>query len=135
MLYTMTMQTSRPTAQNRLTIVVLWIVAAGAFIDLFIGGYPAIGAVAFLGIGVGSVVFWRWRRPLFDERDESIVTTASTQLVQLLGITSGIVFPTVTLLWGLGYVEWPAWLSPISGFVAVLFGVWVGFIVLARSHR
>jgi ABC-type multidrug transport system permease subunit len=131
----MAMQTSRLTARNRLTIAALWMVAAGAFIGLFIGGYPAIGAVAFLGIGVASVVFWRWRRPIFDERDESIVTTASTQLVQLLGITSGIVFPTLTLLWGIGYVEWPVWLSPISGFVAVLFGVWVGLLLLARAQR
>lgn len=131
----MATHTSRPTARNRLTIVALWMLAAGAFIGSFIGGYPAIGAVAFLGIGVASVVFWRWSRPLFDERDESIVTTASTQLVQLLGITSGIVFPTLTFLWGMGYVEWPAWLSPISGFVAALFGVWVVLLVVARAQR
>jgi ABC-type multidrug transport system permease subunit len=131
----MATQTTRPTARHRLTIVALWVVAAGAFIGLLIGGYPTIGAVAFLGIGVASVGFWRWRGPLFDERDESIVTTASTQLVQLLGITSGIVFPTLTLLWGLGYIDWPAWLAPISGFVAVLFGLWVGLLLLARAHR
>lgn len=131
----MATKSSRPTARNRLTIVALWMLAAAAFIGLFIGGYPAIGAVAFLGIGVASVVFWRWRRPMFDERDESIVTTASTQLVQLLGITSGIVFPALTFLSGFGYVEWPAWLSPISGFVAVLVVVWVGLLLLARAQR
>ena len=118
------------TERRRLTYAGLWVLGMVAFVGLTfvgltVGGYPALGAVAVALHGASESI-------LFDERDAEILETASMNTIQVLSYGSAIVFPIVSALAGLGYVSFPLWLAPIGLFVAGLFLVWFGFLVLAR---
>ncbi|ELZ80253.1 hypothetical protein C453_19285 [Haloferax elongans ATCC BAA-1513] len=105
----------------------LWLlsgVALAAFITL---GYPIIGVIAFVvSATVAIAIVRRYDGPLFDERDRSRQAAASQRTVAIVGISSAIVFPTVTALWALDVVAWPVWLTPIAFFVAALSFVHLG---------
>ena len=111
-----------------------WIAGTLAFVGLIVAGYPVAGAVAF---GLAAVVAINLHRgyegPLFDERDEQIITEASANTISIVGITSGVFFPTMTALHALGVSQWPAWLTPIAWFVTALYGVWGLNLLLARQ--
>ena len=103
------------TERRRLTYVGLW----------------ALGTVAFFTFGAAATALYGTSEAiLFDERDAEILRTASTNTIQVYG--SAIVFPVVSALAGLGYISFPLWLAPVGLFVAGLFLVWFGFVLLAR---
>ena len=120
--------------RNRLTYIGLWVLAAGAAVALPVAGYPIAGAVAFFILG-GATFTLGAPESMFDERDATIIETASAHTIQVLGITSAIVFPVVSVLAALGYVVFPPWLGIIGLFVALLFVLWASFLLLARHHR
>jgi uncharacterized membrane protein len=126
------------TERRRLTYAGLWVLGTVAFVGLAfvgltVGGYPALGTVAFFALGAAAVALHGASESiLFDERDAEILETASMNTIQVLSYGSAIVFPIVSALAGLGYVSFPLWLAPIGLFVAGLFLVWFGFLVLAR---
>ena len=121
------------TERRRLTYAGLWVLGTVAFVGLTVGGYPALGTVAFFALGAATVALHGASESiLFDERDAEILETASMNTIQVLSYGSAIVFPIVSALAGPGYVSFPLWLAPIGLFVAGLFLVWFGFLVLAR---
>jgi hypothetical protein len=122
------------TERNRLTYIGLWALAAAAAVALPVGGYPVVGAVVFFVLG-GATFALGPPESMFDERDADIIEEASTNMVMVLGISSGVVFPAVSVLAALGYIEFPAWLSSIGLFVALLFVLWGSFLLLARHRR
>lgn len=52
-----------------------------------------------------------------------------------MGITSAVVFPGTTALWGLNMIEWSLWLSPIAFFVAGLTFVHIGSIMYEAKKQ
>lgn len=120
--------------RNRLTYIGLWALAAIAAVVFPMGGYPVAGAVAFFILG-GATFALGPPEAMFDERDANIIEEASANTIQVLGISSAVVFPTVSALAGLGYIEFPPWLGLIGLFVALLFALWVSFLLLARRRR
>lgn len=120
--------------RNRLTYIGLWALATLAFVGLSVAGYPAAGAVAFFVLGGATVALGR-PASMFDERDADIIEEASANTVRIVGLTSAVVFPTVSALAGLGYIAFPLWLAPIGVFVAAMFALWGGFLLLARRRR
>jgi uncharacterized membrane protein len=122
------------TNRDRLTYIGLWALSTLAFVGLSVAGYPAIGAVAFFVLG-GATFVLHQPASLFDERDADIIKEASAHTIQVVGLTSGVVFPTVTALAGLGYIDFPLWLAPIGVFITLLFALWGGFLLLARASR
>lgn len=122
------------TNRNRLTYIGLWALATIAFVGLSVAGSPAIGAVAFFVFGGATFALGR-PASMFDERDADIIEEASANTIQVVGLSSAVVFPTVSALAGLGYIEFPLWLSPVGVFVALMFVLWGGFLLLARRRR
>jgi len=121
------------TERRRLLYVGLWGFATVAFVGLTVGGYPAVGTVAFFALGaMATALQGTSEKTLFDERDAETLKTASANTIQVLSYGSMIVFPVVSALAGLGYIAFPLWLAPIGLFVAGLFVLWVGFVLLAR---
>jgi uncharacterized membrane protein len=129
------METSpvRSVSNPRRTYVALWALATALYVGLLVAGYVVAGVVAFAALALAAVAYHRRTdRALFDERDEAVLQEASANTVALLGQVSAVVFPATAALWALGYVAWPTWLTPVALFVAGLFVVWVGMILLAR---
>ncbi|EMA36251.1 hypothetical protein [Halococcus hamelinensis] len=125
---------TRTTNRNRLLYIGLWALATMVFVGTTVAGYPAVGAVAFFVLG-GATFTLGEPESMFDERDASIIKEASANTIRVVGLTSAVVFPVVSALAGLGYVEFPMWLAPVGGFIAVMFALWGGFLVVARGRR
>lgn len=121
------------TNQNRLTFIGLWVIATLAFAGSFVVGYPSIGGLSFLLLGGLAIVVFG-RRSTFDERDDHLISQASTNTLAVVGIASGVFFPVLTVLWAIGVLDWPAWLTPIAFFVAGLYGLGLVFFLLARGR-
>ena len=122
------------TEQKRLTYIGLWALAAVAAVVLPISGHPVAGAIAFFALGGATFALGR-PESMFDERDADIIEEASANTIQVLGISSAVVFPTVSVFAALGYIEFPPWLGLIGLFVALLFALWVSFLLFARHRR
>ncbi len=120
--------------RKRLTYIGLWALAAVAAVFLPISGYPVVGAIMFFVLGGATFALGR-PESMLDERDADIIKEASANTIQVLGISSGVVFPTVSVLAALGYIEFPPWLGLIGLFVALLFVLWVSFLLFARRRR
>jgi uncharacterized membrane protein len=105
----------------------LWAVSGVALAVGVVTDYALVGVGAFVVLALAALLTHRrYDGPLFDERDERRQAAASKRTLAVMGVTSAIVFPTVTALWALGIVEWPLWLTPIAFFVAALTFVHVG---------
>lgn len=115
----------------------LWGLSGVSLAGLIVAGFPLLGVGAFALFGLSALVsFRRYDGPLFDERDERRQEKASKRTLGIMGITSAIVFPGTTALWGLNFIEWPLWLSPIAFFVAGLTFVHIGSIMYeAKKQR
>ena len=122
------------TNRNRLTYIGLWALAAVAYVGLAVAGYPAIAAVAFFLFG-GATFALGNPESMFDERDADIIKEASSNTIQVVGLTAAVVFPTMAILSGLGYIEFPPWLAFAGVVVALVFVLWGGFLLLARRRR
>jgi uncharacterized membrane protein len=117
-----------------------------------IGGLTVLGAVALaaftilerplIGVGVYVVAILgvvlvqsQVRGPVFDERDERISQEAAQWTLTLLGLTSAVVFPSLTVAWGLDLFDWQPWSTAIALFVAVLYVTYGAFnLVLSRRR-
>lgn len=110
------------------------------------------GALALAGftvvsrplVGVGAYVFTMIAAaaallqtdiPVFDERDETISKEAASRTLMILGLSSAVVFPALTVAWGLNRFEWQPWSSAIALFVAVLFLIYGVFVVVIGRPR
>jgi uncharacterized membrane protein len=113
----------------------LWALSGVALGGGIVVSYPLIGVGAFIALGLGALLtFRRYNGPLFDERDERQQAAASKRTLGIMGVTSALIFPSVTALWALGVVEWPLWLTPIAFFIAALAFVHVGSTMYESSQ-
>jgi uncharacterized membrane protein len=119
--------TSDSESTYRSLYIGLWALSGVALGGGIVINYPLVGVAAFVTFALAALVtFRRYDGSLFDERDDRQLAAASKRTLAIMGVTSAIVFPTVTALWALGVIEWPLWLTPIAFFVAALAFVHVG---------
>lgn len=88
----------------------------------------AVGVVASLALG------YNYEGVLFDERDRRYDERAAARTLQVFGLASAGVFPTLTALWGLGHFEWQEWSVTLALAVAVLY-VTYGLTRVAVERR
>jgi uncharacterized membrane protein len=128
------LHTNTETTYRRLYIG-LWILSGISLAGLILLGNPVIGAAAFVSCALGAVlVFRHYDGPLFDERDESRQAAASKRTLRIMGLSAAVGFPSVTVLWAVGVIEWPLWLTPIAFFVAALAFVHVGSTMYEAAY-
>jgi uncharacterized membrane protein len=124
-----------PTAVRRLfgLAVVLGGLALAGFTVV---GRPLVGVSAYgLAMIATAVSLLQTDSPVFDERDETISKAAASRTLTVLGLASAVVFPTLTVAWGLNLFEWQPWNSAIALFVAVLFLIYGAFAVVIGQRR
>lgn len=121
---------------TRTRYVGLWAVAAVCYVSGLLAGYPLFAVAAFVLFGVAATATVRRADGVvFDERDRDIIEAASANTIQLLGVGSAIVFPSMVVLTALEYVRWPPWLGYVGFVVAGLFALWLAFLALERYRR
>jgi uncharacterized membrane protein len=99
-------------------------------------GRPLTGVGAYgLAIIATAVSLLQTDSPVFDERDETISKEAASRTLTVFGLASAVVFPTLTVAWGLDLFEWQPWSSAIALFVAVLFLTYGAFVVIIGQRR
>lgn len=96
---------------------------------------PLVGVGVYV-IAVGSTVVLQ---PLsdgtaFDERDEAIAQVAAFWTLRVFGLVSAIVFPALTVAWGLDAFQWQPWSAAVGLFAAVLFLTYVGFMLVLQRR-
>jgi fatty acid desaturase len=117
----------------RLAFAGLWAASALSLAGFVTAGYPLVGVAAFAVLVVAAFgVTARYDGPLFDERDDELHRTAAGQTLALFGWASAAFFPTLTALWGLGVVEWPAWVTPVALFIPLLYGTYLALLLVNR---
>jgi uncharacterized membrane protein len=124
-----------PTAVRRLfgLAVVLGGLALAGFTVV---GRPLVGVSAYgLAMIATAVSLLQTDSPVFDERDETISKEAASRTLTVFGLASAVVFPTLTVAWGLDLFDWQPWSSAIALFVAVLFLTYGAFVVVIGHRR
>lgn len=106
------------------TLVVLSVASLVALTNL---GYPFVGVGAYVVLFVTALGVWyRYPGRLFDERDDRISAKASDYTVMVFGYGAAVVFPVLTLLYGLGRFEWTEFVAGAGFMLLAVFGVyWV----------
>ncbi|MFC5365780.1 DUF2178 domain-containing protein [Salinirubrum litoreum] len=129
--------TATVTSQSgyRRLYVLSWVLGTAGYVGLLLAGQVVAGVVVFLLGGAAAVALSRRAgTTLLDERDASVLETASANTLLLVGVASAVTFPTVVVLDALGRLTFPAWLAPVGLFVAGLFGLWAVMLLLARAE-
>ncbi|WP_185191949.1 DUF2178 domain-containing protein [Halobellus ruber] len=99
-------------------------------------GRPLVGVGAYgLAMIATAVSLLRTDSPVFDERDETTSKEAASRTLTVFGLASAVVFPALTVAWGLDLFEWQPWSSAIALFVAVLFLTYGAFVVVIGQRR
>jgi uncharacterized membrane protein len=114
----------------------LWLLAGLGYGGLIVLQRPLLAVAGFALFGLAAVAYRASRgRPLFDERDRHLRRRAAERTLRTVGVASAVFFPTVVVLWALGYHAWPPWLFYLGIYVAALTGLY-GFVsVLTRFVR
>lgn len=114
-------ESASPRMSSRTVYALLWVLASVTYAGLIVFQRPFLAVGAFVAFGLGAVVYHaRVDRPLFDERDDRLRQRAADLTLRIVGIASAVFFPTVVVLWGLGYHDWPPWLAYLGFYVAAL---------------
>lgn len=96
-------------------------------------GHPVVAAGAFAACFIAAAALrLSADRPLFDERDRQRHYRAAGRTMTVFGWACAAFFPALTVLVGLGYYDWPAWLTPVALFIPVLYGTYVLFVLADR---
>jgi uncharacterized membrane protein len=124
-----------PTAVRRLFGLTV-VVGALALAGFTIVSRPLVGVGAYVLAMIATAgALLQADAPVFDERDETISKEAARQTLMVLGLASAVVFPALTVAWGLDLFEWQPWSSAIALFVAVLFLTYGAFVVVIGRRR
>lgn len=129
--------TATVTSQSgyRRLYVLSWILGTVGYVGLLLAEQVVAGVVVFLLGGPAAVALSRRSgTTLLDERDASVIETASANTLLLVGVAPTVTFPTVVVLDALGGLAFPVWLAPIGLFVTGLFGLWAVMLLLARTE-
>jgi uncharacterized membrane protein len=131
------MSTTSPLQRTRTvrTAATGLLVVGGVLLGVLTAMGRPLAAVAAYLLAVGATVTLQvnFRGTLVDERDRMRHLEASGRTLQVVGITAAGVFPTLTVLWGLGYFQWRPWAVTLAFAVAALYGVygairlWIAF--------
>jgi uncharacterized membrane protein len=125
---------TNPTTYRR-TYFGLWAGGGLALALLIAAGYPLAGVAGFVLAAVAASAL-QYRTPvMFDERDTTVFQEAGANTIAAVGMSSAVVFPTMTVLQGLGMVEWPLWFVHLAWFVTGLFALWALLVGVARAKR
>lgn len=131
------MSTGTHEASERVTprtvYVGLWAVAAVGYTGFLLIGRGPAAVVTFAVFSVVALLYGRFGGVRFDERDAAIYESASARTVQVVGIVSAVVFPSLVVAASLGYYEWSPFVGGVGTAVAGIFGLWVVLIVFGRS--
>lgn len=107
-----------------------------ALAGLTIVSRPLVGVAAYvLSLIVVAAALLQTDSPVFDERDETVSKEAASRTLTVFGVASAVVFPALTVAWGLDMFEWQPWSSAIGVFVAVLYLTYGAFTVAIGSRR
>lgn len=131
---TSTAPDSRP-VPPRLLFVGLWAVAAASYTALLLLKQPLAAAGTFVGGAVAAVTYQRVGGVRFDERDTALYETAAARTVQVLGVVSGVAFPSLVAASALGYYEWTAFTAGVGATVAGVFVLWLAMLVAIWTTR
>ncbi|WP_435095881.1 DUF2178 domain-containing protein [Halarchaeum sp. P4] len=113
--------TLTPRTARRL-VTGLTVVAGLALGVLTVLRRPLVGVGVYALGMVGAVaVQYRSDAVLYDERDRAHARTAADLTLRLFGYTAAVVFPALTVAWGLGYFDWPAWSVALAFATAALY--------------
>lgn len=119
---TITNSTNPPESRYRQAYFALWCAGALALGVLAGIGYPVVGVGVYVAGVVGAMAVWyRYPRPMFDERDTEIHQVASGYTLAIFGWASAVVFPALTLLYGLGEFTWGPWTTASALLIAALY--------------
>lgn len=124
-----------PTRVRRLIAAV--VVLGGLGLALFtVLELPLVGVGVYV-VAVGSTVVFQ---PLadgraFDERDEAIAREAAVRTLRVFGLASAVVFPALTVAWGLDVFQWRPWSAAVGLFAAVLYLTYGGFMLGLQRRR
>jgi len=120
----------------RRAVGALAVVAGLALGVLTAADRPLVGVGVYAAAMVGVVaVQSRAETTVFDERDEAIAKEAAQLTLTVFGWASAVVFPALTLAWGLGYFEWGPATSAVALSVAVLYLTYAGLQFAVRRRR
>ncbi|CQH62288.1 DUF2178 family protein [Halobacterium hubeiense] len=120
----------------RRTVGVLAAVAGLALAAFTVLNQPLVGVGVYAVAMVGVVaVQFRADTTVFDERDEAIAEEAAQLTLTVFGWASAVVFPALTLAWGLGHFEWGPGARAIAFGVAALYLTYAGLLFAVRRRR
>ncbi|MFC6975128.1 hypothetical protein ACFQL1_11385 [Halomicroarcula sp. GCM10025709] len=129
------MTTAHTLTTYRRTYFGLWAGGGLALALLIAAGYPLVGVAGFALTAVAATAL-QYRTPvMFDERDTTVFQEAGANTVAAVGMSSAVIFPTMTVLRALGLVAWPLWLVHLAWFVTGLFALWALLVGVARAKR
>jgi uncharacterized membrane protein len=131
----MTQPLLTPVVVRRLVGVAV-VLGGVALAALTVVGLPLVGVGAYvLAMIVAAGAQSRADGPVFDERDETISNEAAGRTLMAFGLASAVVFPALTVAWGLDLFEWQPWNSAIALFVAVLYLTYGAFAAVIAQRR
>ncbi|WP_136689749.1 DUF2178 domain-containing protein [Halorhabdus amylolytica] len=123
-------------SRTRRVVGALTVLGAVALAGFTVLERPLVGVAVFVLAMVGTaLVQSRAAGPVFDERDEHISQEAAALTLTLVGISSAVVFPALTVAWGLNHFTWKPWSTAIAMFVAVIYLIYGAFLVALGSRR
>ncbi|WP_058984450.1 DUF2178 domain-containing protein [Halobacterium sp. CBA1132] len=97
---------------------------------------PLVGVGVYAAAMVAVVaVQWRADATIFDERDEAIAQEAAQLTLTVFGWASAVVFPALTVAWGLGSFDWGPATSAVALSVAVLYLTYAGLLFALQRRR
>lgn len=112
-------------------------VVAGLALGVFTAlDRPLVGAGVFAVAMVAVVgVQSRAETTVFDERDEAIAQEAAQITLTVFGWASAVVFPALTVAWGLGHFEWGPGTRAVALSVTALYLTYAAFLLAVRRRR
>jgi len=106
-------------------ITTLVVLSVASLVSLTNLGYPFVGVGAYVVLlGASLGIWYRYPGRLFDERDERITAKASDYTLMVFGYGAAVVFPALTLLYGLGRFEWTEFVAGAGFMLLAVFGVY-----------
>lgn len=133
---TTTTDTGSPARRNRLVYGGLWAIAALGYAGFIAAGRGLVAVAVFALFGLAAVgVQYRSDAPLFDERDEELLSRASGLTIRALGLVSAVLFPTLVVLDALDRWSWTPFMAGVGVTVLVVYAGFFASYGVLRARR